>query len=107
VRNKINEEGICLKHGKRDLNKANYKNIKHLIRRGINVGYQDMLKIRKFIEYSTVDSIDKGRAYVKYIKLMKEMEISNRIVKAEVNARFKAYNRGCRDTWKRRNSESP
>jgi hypothetical protein len=38
-----------------------------------------MLKIRKFIKYSMIDSIDKSRANAEYIKLMKEMKISNRV----------------------------
>jgi hypothetical protein len=42
-----------------------------------------MLKVKKFIQYSIIDTIDKGRANTEYIKIMKEMKISNRIVKLE------------------------
>jgi hypothetical protein len=83
VWNKINEEGIYLKYGGKDLSKTNFKSIKQLSRRGINVRYRDMLKIRKLIEYSMIDSIDKGRTNIEYILLMKEMRISNRIANLE------------------------
>jgi hypothetical protein len=70
VWNKIVDEGICLKYKERNISKENYNDIKHLVRRGMNASYSDMLKIRKFVEYSLVDSIEKGRSNDKYIKLM-------------------------------------
>jgi hypothetical protein len=52
-----------------------------MVRKSIKIRYQDMLKIRKFIRYLVIDAIDEGSANVEYIKLLREMKISNMIEK--------------------------
>jgi hypothetical protein len=81
VWNEIKREKICLKHKGKVINQKKYKYVKTKIKRGVKMGYRDMLKIRKFIKYSVIGSIDKDRVNIEYIKLLKEMKISNRVEK--------------------------
>jgi hypothetical protein len=77
--NEIRKEKICLRHEGKVMTQESYRVMKSILRKGVRIDYRDMLKIRKFIGYSMICSIDKGRANFEYIKLMKEMKISNRI----------------------------
>jgi hypothetical protein len=60
-----------------------YKEVKTLIRRGIKLRYSDMLKVKKIIQCTLVDSIDQGRVNREYFRLLKEMNMFSRFVKIE------------------------
>jgi hypothetical protein len=81
--NEIQKAKIVLRRNGEVINQESYRDVNMEIRKGIQIDYHDILKIRRFIRCSIIGTINEGRANYEYIKLMKEMKIANRISKIE------------------------
>jgi hypothetical protein len=60
-----------------------FKEVKIILRRGINLKYSCMLRVRKLIQCTLVDSIDQGRVNSDYFQILKRLDMFNRFVKIE------------------------
>jgi hypothetical protein len=81
--NMIKKEGVPVMIEDINLCTRNYKAVKLILRKGIRISYSSMLKLRKFVQFSVVDSIDQGRVNKIYFQLLKNMGMFNRFVKLE------------------------
>jgi hypothetical protein len=77
------KEGIPIVIGGNDLSQKKFKLVKSLLRKRIKVKYSTMLKLKKFIYYSVIDVIDQSRVNALYFRMMKDMNIFNRLSKLE------------------------
>jgi hypothetical protein len=81
--NEIKKEKIILRQNGKIFNQCCNREAKHKVKKGFKIDYHDMLKIKKFIKCSINETIDKGRANEEYIRLLKEMNVANRMSKFE------------------------
>jgi hypothetical protein len=66
--NGIRKENIKLVVKGIDICAKKYKVIKSVLRKGIRIRYSSMLKLKKFIQFSVIDSIDQCRANRDYFQ---------------------------------------
>jgi hypothetical protein len=81
--NSIKKENISIFSNGVNLAKKSYNEVKIILRRGIRITYSSMMKIRKFVPFSVVDSIYQGRANRVYFQLLKNLEMFNRFKNLE------------------------
>jgi hypothetical protein len=79
----LREEKVPVINKGVDLSVKKYKLVKQILRKGIKVNYSIMLKLKKFIQFSTIDSIDKGRANSVYFRFLRSMGMFNRFAGLE------------------------
>lgn len=94
VWSEIGAEKIIIRSDGKNIGQKNYKEIKPMLKRGIRIDYPDMLKIRRFIDYSITCPIDEGRVNILYFKLMKSMNMFNRLKHLEEWLMSKEWRKG-------------
>jgi hypothetical protein len=77
--NIIKKEGILIKQKGIVISNDEFKQRKRLLLKRIKIEWSNMLKLKKYISVSMVDSLDESKANRNYISLMEMMCIDQRI----------------------------